>query len=232
MVWIVAIAAVAVIVVVVVAAVIRQRRLNDVLLGERAGARRRRAVRREHLEGRVATLRQELSEQHRENAELNARLRNAGDTRSGGLWTLERIRQTRLAGTPTLRTAGPGIDMAGDLRAALGLELELLREEVGTYAEVTGVDLGNSVSPAGGTGRPARRPGARGSAREACRRAGGHVARDGDFARVTVTAKGWSEPAPNRDLLERSVVALNGRLEQRIEPEVLTVEVLIPDRTI
>ncbi len=231
MVWIVTIAAVAVIVVVVVAAIIRQRRLNDVLLKERAASDdARRST--EHLEGRVATLRQELSEQHRENAELNARLRNAGDTRSGGLWTLERIRQTRLAGTPTLRTAGPGIDMAGDLRAALGLELELLREEVGTYAEVTGVDLGNSVSPREALAvlRVVQE-----LAAVLAKRADElaiDVRRDGDFARVIVTAKGWSEAAPNRDLLERSVVALNGRLEQQIEAEVLTVEVLIPDRTI
>jgi signal transduction histidine kinase len=231
MVWIVAIAAVAVIMAVVVAAVVRQRRLNDVLLKERAAlddARRS----TEHLEGRVATLRQELSEQHRENAELNARLRNAGDTRSGGLWTLERIRQTRLAGTPTLRTSGPGIDMAGDLRAALGLELELLREEVGTYAEVTGVDLGNSVSPREALAvlRVVQELAAV-LAKRADELAVA-VQRDGDFAKLTVTAKGWSEPAPNRDLLERSVVALNGRLEQRIDAEVLTVEVLIPDRTI
>ncbi len=230
MVWIVAIAALAVIVAVVITAVVRQRRLNDELLGERAAlddARRSTT----HLEGRVATLRQELSEQHRENAELNARLRNAGDTRAGGLWTLERIRQTRLAGTPALRTSGPGIDMAADLRAALALELELLREEVGTYAEVTEVDLGGSVSPREALAvlRVVQELAAALAKRSDELQI--QIQRDGDSARVTVIASGWSEAAPNHGILERSVVALNGTLELRTEAEVLTVEVLIPDRT-
>jgi hypothetical protein len=228
--WIVVIAALAVIVIVVIAAVVRDRRLSEVLRSERADlddARRS----TQHLETRVATLRQELSEQHRENAELNARLHTAGDTRAGGLWALERIRQNRLAGTPALRTsAGPGIDIAEDLRSAIALELELLREEVGTYAEVTGVDLGSPVSPREALAvlRVVQEIAAALAKRSDELKIA--VGRDGDSARVTVTASGWSEAAPNSGILERSVTALNGTLEMRPEPDVLTVEVRIPDR--
>lgn len=230
MTWIVAITAVAVIVIVVITAVVRQRRLSQVLENERAAlddARRS----TQHLETRVATLRQELSEQHRENAELNARLRTAGNSRAGGLWALERIRQSRLAGTPTLRTtSGPGIDIAADLRAALSLELELLREEVGTYAEVSRVELGNPVSPREALAvlRVVQELAAALAKRSDELRI--TVERDGDAARVTVTASGWTEPAPNHGILERCVLALNGTLELRPEGDVLTAEVRIPDR--
>jgi hypothetical protein len=229
--WIVAIAALAVIVVVVISVVVRDRRLNAVLRSERAeldDARRS----TQHLETRVATLRQELSEQHRENAELNARLHTAGDNRAGGLWALERIRQSRLAGTPTLRTSsGPGIDIAEDLRAAIALELELLREEVGTYAEVTSVDLGSPVSPREALAvlRVVQEIAAALAKRSDELRVA--VEREGDAARVTVTASGWTDAAPNSGVLEGSVTALNGTLEMHPEPDALTVEVRIPDRT-
>ena len=116
--WIIAVTALAVIVIVVLAAVVRHRRMTEVLQAEHTALEdARRST--QHLETRVATLRQELSEQHRANAELTARLRTAGDARAAALWTLERIRQTRLAGTPSLHpTTGPGIDIATDLRAA------------------------------------------------------------------------------------------------------------------
>jgi hypothetical protein len=227
--WIVAITAVAVIVVVVLAATLRHRRLSEELRSERAeldDARRS----TEHLETRVATLRQELSEQHRANAELTAKLRTAGDTRAAGLWALERLRQSRLAGTPTLHATGPGIDIAADLGAALALELELLREEVGTYAEVTGIELGNPVSPREALAvlRVVQELAAALAKRSDELRI--MIERDGDAARVTVTASGWSEPAPNHAILDRCVAALNGTLELRPEADVLTAEVRIPDR--
>ena len=138
MTWIVAIAAAAAIVIVVVVAALWIRRLRAQVVSEQRDlddARRS----TQHLETRVSTLRQELSEQHRANAELTAKLRGAGDARANGLWQLERLRQSRLAGTPTLPTAnGPGMNVGADLGAAIALELELMREEVGTYAEVTG----------------------------------------------------------------------------------------------
>lgn len=231
MTWIIAVAAVAVIVIVVTAAVVQQRRMAGRLVEERAAlddARRS----TQHLETRVSTLRQELSEQHRENAELTAKLRSAGDARAAGLWTLERIRQGRLAGTPSLQpTTGPGIDIATDLRAAVALELELLREEVGTYAEVSDVELGNPVSPREALAvlRVIQELSAALAKRADELRI--TVGRDGDSALVTVVASGWSEAAPNHGVLERGVAALNGTLELRSEAEVLTAEVRIPDRS-
>ena len=47
----------------------------------------------------MATLRQELSEQHRANAELTAKLRSAGDSRANGLWALERLTPVAVTGT-------------------------------------------------------------------------------------------------------------------------------------
>jgi hypothetical protein len=229
--WIVIAAAAAVlVVVVVVAAVLHRRRLQE-LATERAQLDdARRAT--QHLETRVATLRHELAEQHRTNAELTARLRTVGDARGAGLWVLERLRQSRLAGTPSLRAAsGPGFDMAADLRDAITLELELLREDVGTYAEVTDVALGSAVS-----------------AREAlavlrvvqeltaglAKRADElriDVRREGDAAVVTVEAAGWPDAAPNHSVLERGVSALQGTMELRTEPGGLTAEVRLPDST-
>jgi hypothetical protein len=228
-VWIVAIAAVAVIVVVVLAALLRSRALSEELANERAAlddAHRS----TEHLETRVATLRQELSEQHRANAELTAKLRTAGDARASGLWSLERLRQSRLAGTPILHASGPGLDIATDLGSALALELELLREEVGTYAEVTGIELGNPVSPREALAvlRVVQE-----LAAALAKRADElkiNIERDGDAAMVTVIASGWSEATPNHAILERCVTALNGTLELRPEADVLTAEVRIPDR--
>jgi hypothetical protein len=228
--WIIAAVALAAIVVVVLVAVIRHRRTTAVLVTTRAeldDARRS----TQHLETRVATLRQELSEQHQVNAELTARLRSAGDARASGLWTLERIRQGRLAGTPSLNpTTGPGIDIATDLRAALALELELLREEVGTYAEVSRVELGNPVSPREALAvlRVVQELAAALAKRADELRI--TIDRDGDSALVTVIASGWSEAAPNHGILERGVTALNGTLELSSEAEVLTAEVRIPDR--
>jgi hypothetical protein len=231
--WIIAIAAVAVIVIVVIATVVARRRMTELkeMLGAESAALEDAKRSTQHLETRVSTLRQELSEQHRENAELTAKLRSAGDARAAGLWTLERIRQSRLAGTPSLRpTSGPGIDIATDLRTAVALELELLREEVGTYAEISHVDLGNPVSP--GEALAVLRI-VQELAAALAKRADElriTIGRDGDSALVTVVASGWSDATPNHGILERSVTALNGTLELRSDAEVLTAEVRIPDR--
>lgn len=185
-----------------------------------------------HLETRVATLRQELSEQHRANAELTAKLRSAGDARASGLWALERLRQSRLAGVTTLpTTTGPGIDLATDLRDAIALELELMREEVGTYAEVKTVDLGDLVSPREALAvlRIVQELAAALAKRSDELLV--TIERDGDAARVTVRAAGWaSEGTPNHTNLERCVAALDGTLALLPEPEALTAEVRIPDR--
>jgi hypothetical protein len=227
--WIVAVTAAAVLVVVVIAAILLHRRDVAALAAEQAQLEdARRST--QHLETRVATLRHELSEQHRTNAELTAKLRTAGDARGAGLWVLERLRQHRLAGTPPLRAAsGPGLDMVADLREAISLELELLREDVGTYAEVSDIALGSSVS-----------------AREAlailrviqeltaalAKRADElriDVRRDGDAAIVIVEASGWPDAVPNPAILERGVSALQGTFDLRAESGVLTAEVRIPD---
>jgi hypothetical protein len=230
--WIVAIAAVAVIVVVVVVAALWHRRLRAELTTERAELDDSRRT-TQHLEVRVATLRQELSEQHRENAELAAKLRSAGDTRATGLWQLERLRQNRLAGIRTLHAvvAGPGMNLAADLGDAIALELELMREEVGTYAEVTGIDLGNPVSPREALAvlRVVQEMAAALAKRSDELKIS--IDRDGDAARVTVLAAGWTEGTRNESTLERSVAALDGTLELRPEAGILTAEVRIPDRS-
>jgi len=228
--WIVAITAAAVIVLVVLAAAVRQRRTRAELAAERVELEDSRQTTR-HLETRVGTLRQELSEQHRANAELTVQLHSAGDARAAGLWALERLRQSRFAGTPTLpTTSGPGISIATELHSALALELELLREEVGTYAEITSLELGSTVSPREALAvlRLVQELTAALAKRSDELRI--TIARDGDTARVTVVAAGWSEAAPNHAILERCVNALEGTLELRPETGVLTAEVRIPDR--
>jgi hypothetical protein len=231
--WIIAIAAAAVIVLAVLVGLLWRRRLTELrqTLGTEQAALEDARRSTAHLETRVTTLRQELSEQHQLNAELTARLRSAGDSRAAALWTLERIRQSRLAGTPSLQpTTGPGIDIATDLRAALALELELLREEVGTYAEISGVNLGDPVSPREALAvlRVVQELAAALAKRADELRI--TVERDGDSALVTVVASGWTESTPNHGILERGVTALNGTLELRSDAEVLTAEVRIPDR--
>lgn len=229
MAWIVLAAAAVVLVVVIVISVVVHRRQTAALAAEQArllDARRS----TEHLETRVATLRHELAEQHRTNAELTARLRTAGDARGAGLWALERLRQSRFAGTPTLRSAsGPGLDMAADLRDAIALELELLREDVGTYAEVTDVALGSAVSPREALAvlRVVQELSASLAKRADELRI--EVQRDGDVAVVTVEASGWPDPPPSHAILERGVNALPGTLEVRADDGLLTAEVRIPD---
>jgi hypothetical protein len=227
--WIVAIIAAAVLVLVVLTAGILQRRARRALASERADlVEARKSM--EHLETRVTTLRHELSDEHRANAELNAQLHTAGDVRAAGLWALERLRQSRLLGTPALPTSGPGVDIATDLRSAIGLELELLREEVGTYAEVTSFELGSSVSPREALAvlRIIQELTATFAKRADELRL--DIDRDGDSTRVTVIAVGWSEAIPNPMILERGVAALEGTLELSAEASELTAAVRIPDR--
>jgi hypothetical protein len=227
--WLVVAVAAAVLLVVVLSALVLHRRQRRELEAERervVEAGRTTA----HLERRVATLRHELAEQHRTNAELTARLRTAGDARGAGLWVLERLRQSRLAGTPPLRAAsGPGLDMAADLREAITLELELLREEVGTHAEVGDIALGAQVSAREALAvlRVVQELAATVAKRADELRV--DVQRDGDAAIVTVTALGWSESPPHHGVLERGVSALQGSLDLRAEDGTLTAAVRIPD---
>jgi hypothetical protein len=227
--WVVVAVAAAVLIAVVVVAVVLHRRQAAALAAEQA---RLVDVRRstEHLETRVATLRHELAEQHRTNAELTARLRTAGDARGAGLWALERLRQGRYAGTPSLRAAsGPGLDMAADLRDAITLELELLREDVGTYAEVTDIALGNSVSAREALAilRIVQELAATLAKRADELRIGVH--RDGDVAVVIIEAAGYPESPPNHAVFERGVNALQGSLSVHSDEGKLVAEVRIPD---
>jgi hypothetical protein len=229
--WIVIAAAVVVLAVVVVVAALQVRGAKQATTAadsEREEAQRTSA----HLETRVGTLRQELAEQHRANAELTAKLRSAGDARAGGLWALERLRQARLAGTPSLpTTTGPGIDVASDLRDAVALELELMREEVGTYAEVSGVELGDPVSPREALAvlRVVQELAAALAKRSDELLV--TITREGDAALVSVRASGWtSDGTPNHANLERGVAALDATLALTPEPDVLVAEVRIPDR--
>ena len=181
---------------------------------EAALAEARRTV--EHLETRTATLRSELAEAHHGNAELTARLRRAqsGDARSLGLWALERHRQARVAGTPLVGNAiGPGIDVAGELRAAVALELELLREEVGTHAELQALTLGDPVDPR--EALAALRV-VQELAATLAKRADElqvRIEREDDDAVVTVVAVGWTDPVPSQPALEQGLSALDGSLE-------------------
>jgi hypothetical protein len=172
----------------------------------------------EHLETRLGALRNELAEAHQENADLTARLgrqQPADASRSLGLWALERHRQARAAGTPLLGLGvGPGIDLVDGLADAVRTDLELLREEVGTHAELADVGLDET------------------DAREAlvvlrivqeltallAKRADElhvTVARDGGLAVVTVEARGWPDNPPSVTAFEAGLAPLDGTLELR-----------------
>jgi hypothetical protein len=216
--WILFAVAAAIAVAAVVAVIIvdrrRRRLVAQLATSEAARAEAQRSV--EHLETRTGTLRSELAEAHHGNAELTARLRRAqsGDSRSLGLWALERHRQARVAGTPLLGNAiGPGLDVAGELAAAVALELELLREEVGTHAELVELDLGDPLDP-----REAL------AALRVVQELAATLAKRADELRVTITrerddtvvtiqAVGWDDPVPNQPALEQGVSALDGNLE-------------------
>lgn len=177
----------------------------------------------EHLETRMRSLRNELADAHQTNAELTARIGRANPSDSGralGLWALERHRQARLASTPLLGLAvGPGADLTTGLTEAIRVELELLREEVGTHAELTTIDLGDGVD-----------------ANEAltilrivqeltstlAKRADElqvHVGREDRDATVRVVAVGWSDSPPNASAFESGLAALDGTLDLRPDPD-------------
>ena len=197
-------------------------RLDQELHDERSGhAETRRNT--EHLETRMRSLRNELADAHQTNAELTARIgpREPADAgRLLGLWALERHRQARIAGTPLLGLAvGPGVDLESGLSEAIRVELEVLREEVGTHAELTDIDLGESVD-----------------AREAltvlrvvqeltatfAKRAEEievSIEREKETVVVTVAAIGWAEAPPNASAFESGLAALDGTLALRADPE-------------
>jgi hypothetical protein len=218
--WILLAVAAAIAVAAVAAAIVLRRDgkrvAAELATSETARAEAERSV--QHLETRNGTLRSELAEAHHGNAELTARLRRAqsGDSRSLGLWALERHRQARVAGTPMLGNAvGPGIDVAGQLHAAVSLELELLREEVGTHAELVRLTLGDPVDPREALAalRVVQELAAMLAKRADELRV--TVDRDQDHAVVTVEAVGWTDPIPNQTALEQGVSALDGSLELR-----------------
>jgi hypothetical protein len=219
----------AVLVVLAVAGAVAWRRAvlaGSVLAQELRDERARHAETRrntEHLETRMGSLRNELADSHHTIAELTARIGRAAPGDSAqvlGLWALERHRQARLAGTPLLGlSVGPGVDLQSALADAIRVELEVLREEVGTHAELASVDLDDPVD-----------------AREAltvlrvvqeltatlAKRAEEltvAVTRDGDTTVVTVGAIGWSEAAPNAAAFESGLAALDGTLELRPDPD-------------
>jgi hypothetical protein len=201
----------------------RQEVRRELTATEAALAESRRSV--QHLETRAGTLRSELAEAHHGNAELTARLRRAqsGDTRSLGLWALERHRQARVAGTPLLgNMLGPGLDVASELHAAVSLELELLREEVGTHAELVELALGDPVDPREALAalRVVQELAATLAKRADELRV--TIRREQDGAVVIVEALGWTDPVPSQPALEQGVHALDGSLQLTNGDETLT----------
>jgi hypothetical protein len=177
----------------------------------------------EHLETRMRSLRNELADAHQTNAELTARIGRANPSegsRALGLWALERHRQARLASTPLLGLAvGPGADLTTGLTEAIRVELELLREDVGTHAELAEIDLGEAVG-----------------AHEAltilrivqeltstlAKRADELVVvigREDRDATVRVAAVGWADAPPNAMAFESGLAALDGTLDLRRDPD-------------
>jgi hypothetical protein len=196
--------------------------LTGELEQERA-ARAETARANEHLETRMRSLRNELTEAHQTTAELTARIGRANpsdSTRALGLWALERHRQARLASTPLLGLAlGPGADLTVGLTEAIRVELELLREEVGTHAELASLELGDGVG-----------------AHEAltilrivqeltatlAKRADElqvDVGREDGDATVRVAAIGWTDSPPNASAFESGLAALDGTLDLRPDPD-------------
>lgn len=176
-----------------------------------------------HLETRMRTLRKELADAHQTNAELTARIGRTqpGDPgRALGLWALERHRQARLAGTPLLGlVVGPGADLSAGLADAIRLELEVLREDVGTHAALTSLELGDGVDPNDAltilrivqelTATFAKR----------ADELSVDVHREERDVIVSVAAIGWADPPPNAAAFESGLAALDGTLELRPETD-------------
>jgi hypothetical protein len=200
----------------------REAELTTELEQERSG-RAEAAKANEHLETRMRSLRNELAEAHQTNAELTARIGRANPnegSRALGLWALERHRQARLASTPLLGLAvGPGTDLTVGLTEAIRVELELLREDVGTHAELATLDLGDAVAAHEAltilrivqelTSTLAKRA----DELEV------HVGREDRDATVRVLAIGWTDAPPNASAFESGLAALDGTLDLRADPD-------------
>ncbi|MGZ4796675.1 MAG: hypothetical protein ACXV8T_12345, partial [Acidimicrobiia bacterium] len=177
----------------------------------------------DHLETRMRTLRNELAEAHQTNTELTARIgrSNPADaSRALGLWALERHRQARLASTPLLGiVVGPGADLGAGLAEAIRLELEVLREDVGTHAELADLDLGDTVDPHEAltilrivqelTATLAKR----------ADELAVFVGREDRDITVRVAAIGWNDAPPNATAFESGLAALDGTLDLRPDPD-------------
>lgn len=201
---------------------VARRQIDEALRDERAGhAETRRKT--EHLETRMRSLRNELADAHQTTAELTARIGRANPADSGrllGLWALERHRQARIAGTPLLGLAvGPGVDLQSGLTEAIRVELEILREEVGTHADLATLELGDSVDARDAltvlrvvqelTATFAKR----------ADELAVSITRDDDIVVVTVAAIGWTDAHPNASAFESGLAALDGTLALRADPD-------------
>ena len=177
----------------------------------------------EHLETRMRTLRAELAESHRTTADLTARIGRtdpAEASRALGMWALERLRQARAAGTPLLGLAvGPGMDRTAGLTEAIRVELEVLREEVGTHAELVDIDLGDGIDAR--TSLTVLRI-VQELAATLAKRADElkvSIARDDDLTVITVAAIGSIDSSPNVAAIESALAALEGTLELKPDPD-------------
>lgn len=205
----------------------------------------RQAADLEHLERRNRALREELAEQFRIIDDLMGRLGRDDSARVRGLWALEELRQRRAAGEPDPALLGPAFDgtglgdpsledasleeLAGEasyegsgdvpgLLDVLHRELELVREEVGTPAELAAFEVPAPLDAglALGVLRVVQE-----LAAALARRSDELVftiATEPGATVVTVWADGWSEPdVPGRAHLESALGAFGGGLT--IEPE-------------
>lgn len=148
------------------------------------------------------------------------------------LWRLELARQHRAG---WVRGDVPGaddlVDPAPRLEAAIAAELELLREDVGTYAELSGwaADESLDASQTLSVLRIVQELLAA-VAKRSDELAVQVLTRD-DGVVVTVTCAGWSDgqdAAPALDVVEAAVRDLAGKLERREEGGALVVDVTLP----
>ena len=107
------------------------------------------------------------------------------------------------------------MDVLVELRSAVALDLELLRDEVGTHGELVGISLGDQVEArdALATLRVIQELTAALAKRSDELRV--TVDRDSDDIVVTVEAVGWTEEAPPHGALTSSLTGLDAILEMR-----------------
>lgn len=148
------------------------------------------------------------------------------------LWRLELVRQHRAGWA---RGDVPGAedldDPAARLEAALGAELELLREDVGTYAELAewAADESLDASQTLAVLRVVQELLAA-VAKRSDELAIQVLTRD-DGVVITVTCAGWSDgqdAAPALDVVEAAVRDLAGKVERHEEGGALVVDVTLP----